>query len=578
VIDSFEWLRPAWLLALPAGVLLAWAWWRSHAGQRLWHTLVDAELLEHLAGSAQSSSVRLGFGIAVTVLVLACCALAGPVWRAQATPQRDPGARIIVLDLSPSMDATDVAPSRLQRARDAVGALLREAAGARLGVVVFGADAFSIAPLTNDAATLVHLLAGVGTGTVPRAGSRPDLGLEMARALLKQAGVARGQVILVADSAGDTRTLDAARTLARAGFPVSVLAVGTAHGGPIPLATGAFARTEAGEILIARTEFATLEQVAQSGGGRFEVLRASGDVPQFASERRERFEPARAPRRIADQPLDGGAWLALAALPFAALLFRRGWLAAVAVIALVPAFAPPQAHAFDWPSLWRRADQQAAAAFARGKPSDIARVLGRLEHDSPWHAMLMYRSGNFTEAAAQFATADTAVAHYNRGNALALDGELEAAIAAYDAALERNPAMQDAQFNRALVRKALAARPMEPPDGEQGSSKREQKSPASGARSRGSARERAGSSDSSGRRSPADEFGSLPPLPKPEERSEGKEQDASQAAGRLSPEERERLENLLSKVPDDPGSLLASRFAQQLRSRGTLHPDTGARW
>src|SRR4029079_7181448 len=149
--------------------------------------------------------------------------------------------------------------------------------GVRLGVVVFGADAFSVAPLMSDAGPLVHLVAGVGPATVPRAGSRPDLGLEMARTMLKQADVARGEVILVADGAGDARTLDAARALARSGFPVSVLAVGTAHGGPIPVATGAFARTEAGEIRIAKAEIAGLEHVAQAGGGRFEVLRAAGE-------------------------------------------------------------------------------------------------------------------------------------------------------------------------------------------------------------------------------------------------------------------------------------------------------------
>jgi len=399
----------------------------------------------------------------------------------------------------------------------------------------------------------------------------------MARALLKQAGVARGDVVLIGDGAGDARTLDAARALARAGFPVSVLAVGTAHGGPVPLATGAFARTESGEILIARTEFATLEQVAQSGGGRFAVLRSSGEIPHFASERQERVEPVGAPRPMAGESHDGGAWLALAALPLAALLFRRGWLAAVAALALLPAFAPPQAHAFDWPDLWRRSDQQAAAAFARGKPTDTARVLGKLERDSPWHAMLLYRSGNFAEAAAQFATGDTAAAHYNRGNALALDGELEAAIAAYDAALERNPAMPDAQFNRALVRKALAERPAEPPDGAEGPSKRQQKDSASTGRSRGSAGGRPDPLEASGRRASGKERASPAQGSAPQE-AQAKDPEAAQGEDKVSAEERERLEGLLSKVPDDPGSLLASRFAQQLRSRGTPHPDKGGRW
>jgi Ca-activated chloride channel family protein len=259
-------------------------------------------------------------------------------------------------------------------------------------------------------------------------------------------------------------------------------------------------------------------------------------------------------------------------------LFRRGWLGGLAALALLPALAPQEAQAFDWESLWRRTDQQAAAAFVRAKPGDIARALGRLDPGSPWHAMLLYRGGNFAEAAAQFATLDTAVAHYNRGNALALDGDLEGAIAAYDAALARNPAMQDAHFNRALVRKALAAQPMEPQDGDPSASKREQKPSSSAGRNRGQARERPEAANAAGRRSLMDEFGTLPPLPKTEANAQAKEQDGSPAADRLSPEERARLEELLAKVPDDPGSLLASRFAQQLRSRGTPHPDTGARW
>jgi Ca-activated chloride channel family protein len=335
----------------------------------------------------------------------------------------------------------------------------------------------------------------------------------MARALLKQAGIARGEVILVADSAGDSRTLDAARSLARR--RLSRLSARCRHGArrADPGANGAFARTEAGEIRIAKAELSGLEHVAQAGGGRFEVLRAPGEMAHFARDRREGNEPVRPASGMREEVHDGGVWLALLALPFGALLFRRGWLGGLAALALLPALVPQEAHAFDWESLWRRTDQQAAAAFARAKPSDVARILGRLDSDSPWRAMLLYRSGNFAEAAAQFATGDTAVAHYNRGNALALDGDLEGAISAYDAALARNPAMRDAQFNRALLRKALAAQPMEPQDGDQRSSKREQKS-ASGGRSRGQARERAEPSDASGRRSQMDEFG-LPAVAEP---------------------------------------------------------------
>jgi Ca-activated chloride channel family protein len=580
MIDSLEWMRPAWLFALPVGIALLWVWWRAHAGLRPWRRLVDAELLEHLADRAPESSARLGLGIAIVVVVLVCVALAGPALRAPGTsPQRDLGARVVVLDLTPSMDAIDVAPSRLQRAREATADLLREAAGAQLAVVVFGADAFSVAPLTNDPATLIHLLAGATTTTIPRTGSRPDLGLEMARALLKRTGVGRGDVILVGDSAGDARTLEAARVLAGAGFPLSVLAVGTAHGGPVPVA-GAFAKTETGDVLIARTQFAALEQIAQSGGGRFHVLGTTSEMPPFRTWAQERAEtPIASPGAPGVSP-DIGAWLALAALPFAALLFRRGWLAGLAAVALLMALQPHEAHAFDWRDLWQRSDQQAATAFRHRTPSETARALAKVDLDSPWYAMLLYRSGNFAEAAAQFSARDTAVAHYNRGNALALDGELDEAIAAYNAALARNPGMQDAQFNRALVRKALAARAQQlPDDGNAEGSNRQQNAP-SATRRRGSTGSGTESLDARRNAPDAEERASARRGRAQEQRAWAQEEgeEASKAADRLSPGERERLEDVLSRVRNDPGSLLANRFAQQLQTRGAVHQDVGARW
>ena len=254
-------------------------------------------------------------------------------------------------------------------------------------------------------------------------------------------------------------------------------------------------------------------------------------------------------------------------------------LAAFAALAFLPALAPPQAQALDWQDLWLRADQQAAAAFKRGKPSDIAQLLGKVDRDSPWHAMLLYRGGNFAEAAAQFAASDTAVAHYNRGNAHALDGDLEAAIAAYDAALARNPAMRDAHFNRALVRRALAESLDQPADGSERKSKRAPKDSPSASRPRGPAGSgRLESGDPSQRGAARDERSAPVQKPAQNERGQEKAEEQSQPRDGLGAEERERLEGLLSRVPDDPGSLLANRFAEQLRSRGTPHRDSGGRW
>jgi Ca-activated chloride channel family protein len=560
-----EWLRPQWLLALPVALALGWAWWRARAGAGPWRHVVDPALLEALAGSAPASSARLALALAAAALALAVVALAGPSWRMQPSPvHRDTSARVVVLDVSPSMNAVDVAPSRLARAREAVADLLRDAAGAQLGLVVFGADAFSVAPLSADPATLVHLLAGVSTGVLPRQGSRPDLGLNLARAMLVQAGAEGGEVILVGDSAGDARTREAARALAAEGFTVSVLALGTPQGGPVRDAGGSFARTESGEVRVARPEFEALERVARAGGGGFRLLSAAGATPRFSRGAPAWGAARSAPAGSAQVPSDDGAWLALLVLPFAALLFRRGWLAGLAAVALGSTLPPP-AHADDWPGLWQRAEQQAAQAFERKHAGDAARVLEKLGPHSPWRAPLLYRAGRHAEAAALYAEQDTAHAHYNRGNALALAGELEAALEAYAAALERSPSLRDARHNHALVREALAKQRAQPAGG--GTSKA---SPGKAAGSPAPGRQARARRDDAAWDEP-DVDGAT--------RSRRPAQRAAPPPG-ASPEEAElrRLEDLLERIPDDAGALLAARFAHQLSLRGAPHADTGAPW
>jgi Ca-activated chloride channel family protein len=561
-----EWLRPGWLILFPLALAVAWLWWRARAGLGPWRRAVDPDLLQALAAAAPARSNRLALALAVAVLALVCGALAGPTWRTQPVAmQRDAGARIVVLDLSSSMDAVDVAPTRLARARTAVAALLADAPGARLGLIVFAGDAFSVAPLTTDAAVLAHLLPGATTRVMPRAGSRPDLALELARGMLADSGAAGGEVIVVGDSAGDGRTLAAARALQRAGFPVSVLAVGSAHGGPVRLGEGSFARGEAGDVLVVRAELEGLERVASAGGGRFQLLPAAGPVPRVARAPQARGESRALAAASGEVRKDDGALFVLLALPLAALFFRRGWLAGLAALAL--ALPAEESLAFDWADLWLRPEQQAARAFAQGRTGEEALLAERLGRDSPWRALLLYRAGRYAEAEALFAAQDTADAHYNRGNALALSGLLEAALEAYAAALERNPGMRDAMHNRALVREARARQRAQAAGDDE-----KQEPEGAGGELRGRGR------GESARPRERERAWDEPDLPKSAQARD------SPLAARESPAEarerteRERLERLLANVPDDPGSLLANRFAHHLRERGTPHRDTGARW
>jgi len=252
-----------------------------------------------------------------------------------------------------------------------------------------------------------------------------------------------------------------------------------------------------------------------------------------------------------------------------------------AALALGMTLPVPQAQAFDWPDLWRRGDQQAAAAFAAPRPGERAALIEKLGPDSPWRALLLYRGGRYAEAALRFAAGDGADAHYNRGNALALDGRLEEALAAYGAALERSPSMRDALFNRALVREALARRRAQSQRGAQ-SGERRAASPAPSTVHPGSGTARGGAGPgAAGReaRTGEEAAATRETTPTDQARSQAQAADAARRPEDAADgAERRRLEGLLAQVPDDPGSLLANRFAWQLQLRGNWHPDRGERW
>ena len=176
LFSTFHFLRPWWLLALLVLPMLAW-WWRRQAQQRNpWRDLVDAHLLPHLLdrGAEQRAGV-LPRWLALAATALAIIAMAGtgigkdeqPLWQAQ-----EP--LVIALDLSSATLARDLPPTRLAQARAKLATLLRERAGGQVALVAFAGDAFTVAPLTEDAANVALFLDALDPGVMPDDGHRAD--------------------------------------------------------------------------------------------------------------------------------------------------------------------------------------------------------------------------------------------------------------------------------------------------------------------------------------------------------------------------------------------------------------------
>ena len=585
-LTQLHFLRPGWLFGLLALPLIAW-WWQAGTRRRsAWRDAVDAHLLPHLLDASETAPRRaLARWLGLLAATLAVLALAGPSVRKQEHPLWQTRAPLVIaLDLSSATLARDLQPSRLAQARAKIATLLRERAGGQVALVAYANDAYTVAPLTEDAANVALFLDALQPDIMPEDGQRADRAIAWSQGLLRQAGFERGDILLLTDHA-DGAALDAAARAQAAGYRVSALGLGTAQGGVFDTPGG---------LGQARLDAASLRRLAARGGGAYaDLVPGSADLralgvldPQGDAGSSARGEKIASWR-------DDGFWLLPLVMLLALPLFRRGAVAAMLVVALclpmpqTQAQAPAPAQAQEASGVWRRADQHAHARMQDG--------------------IAAYRAKGYEAAIATFSTLDSADGQYNLGNALAKAGRYDEAIAAYDRALGRQPEMADAIANRAAVD---AARKRKPPPGKQpqqngkdGRGQGQQNPQPGGDQGRG---RNSGKPSPPPRQSPAlppppqppqSQAQPQPPQPQPQDAKRQSEANAAQrqriqealrkqqaqrnaqAPANPKPAEtaaqRERRvvnQAQLQRVPDDPGGLLRARFRLEHERRQGNRP------
>jgi Ca-activated chloride channel family protein len=573
-MPTLQFLRPWWLLALFALPLLVWAWRARQRRRSGWRDVVDPHLLPHLLEGEGGRDARAPW-LALIVLALTVLALAGPSWRQRDQPLWQTRAPLVVaLDLSSAILANDLPPSRLLQARAKVASLLKERAGGQVGLVAYADEAYTVAPLTDDAANVALFLDALSPDVMPVDGSHAADAISKSASLLKQAGFTEGDILLLTNAAdGDAKS--AAANAARAGYRVSVLGLGTA--------TGAAYRRPDGGIGHSALDAASLRALASAGNGRYAAADAGdGDLRSLGVLDPQQAGAMAAQGKKSTVGIDGGFWLLPPLQQLSLLLFRRG--GAFAVV-LACAFALPAlpAHAADGlPSdgtLWKRADQQAHSRMQQGADA--------------------YRKGDYAGAAKSYGGVADAQGQYNYGNALAKQGDYEQAIAAYDRALKLDPGMADAIANRKAVEAALKRKPPQGDKQQQQQNRQpgQQGQPNPGQDGQGDPQQRDGkprqpSSQSQSKSKQQDSQQQNPrQQPKPEDAQAQQRADAAQRqrmqqalqrkakAGqpesqpREHPEteaERERRiasEAWLRRVPDDPGGLLRAKFRLEYQRR-----------
>ena len=419
-------------------------------------------------------------------IAAAFTALARPRWGFRWEEARRQGIDLMfAVDTSKSMDATDLRPDRLTRAKLAVSDLLRAFPGERAGLIAFAGEAFVQAPMTIDQAVFAEALEALDTGIIPRGGTNIAAAVRTAIQAMTSEPDRRKILIVLSDGEDLQGEVAAAgREAARAGLVIYTVGVGTPAGEVIPLVRGGRAdlvRDAAGEPVRSKLDATTLTELARATGGAYAALGADGGgldrlyrqylsrLPKHAVE--ERMRKVFTERFQLPLALAIGCLLLELAVGDRA---RRG-------IRRAPAAAAPSANApgrpvvavlsalllsLAWPA---RAALAATAARASVAPQgDVTTYNAGTD---------AYRKKDFAAARERFQgathTTDTAVqsdAYYDLGNAryrlgqasLAKDRQatIEAwkgAVAAYDGALALHKDDADARFNRDLVARRLKA-------------------------------------------------------------------------------------------------------------------------
>jgi len=587
---EFHFLRPDWLWAIPLVVAVTVLLARRRLAPGSWQSVIDPRLVPHILSTGQIKNLTYRWWLILIGGTLAALALAGPSWdRVEQPVFRSEQAIVIALDLSRSMDAQDLVPSRLTRARLKILDILQHRSSGQTALVVYSSNAFTVTPLTTDADTVAALVNSLTTDIMPSRGSYPLAAINKGRQLLEQAGVGLGEVLLITDGGSSPAAERAAEEMRAAGYGLSVLAVGTTDGAPIPRAGGGFVTNRSGNIAVPKLEASGLQRLAAAGGGRYAVMTAdNSDIDRLLSGDAGAGPGSESDESLAtDQWQEEGPWLLLLLVPIAALAFRKGLVLCLLVF-LLPIAEP--AHAFTWEDLWLTKDQQAQRLLDDGSPADAAQLF----EDQRWRAVANYRAGDYGTSAAGFDDLEDTASVYNKGTALAKMGEFQAAIDVYDELLEVAPGHEDAQYNRDLLQDMLEQQ-QDSQAGEQGNQENSAEAGGGAQQSEGqSESDQAGqegatgdpgSEGQQGESSVRDEEGAsqedLEAMQQELERAaqqamqqsaEAQEEqgisEAEAEAMRRAQEQQQAMEQWLRRIPNDPGGLLRRKFRYQYQRQG----------
>ncbi|MFM2477432.1 VWA domain-containing protein [Celerinatantimonas sp. MCCC 1A17872] len=439
--------RIEWLWLIP--IVLIWLYWHyRRRAEQGWSNILPQAISQYLLATKSGKTNRHWPWLLGLWLIVSCIALSGPsIQKKNLTAVSGGNARVLVLDMSNSMLATDAKPDRLHIARYKALDLVKQWHGGETGLVAFAGDGFIISPISSDSATLANLIPHLKPSIMPVQGSNMKAGVGKAIQLLKQSGYQSGDIVVIGDSTQSLNEQSIMSELKTQHYRLSFLAVGSPKGSPITQPNGQLLKNRQGDVVISKVQLKNVTPVCQSTGGLCLWVRADNqDVERLtALSNLDYSNKGKQTQSKQLQWADVGYWLIFPLLVLWLFRFRQSSLIALVLLLNIPS---PHAQAED---LFKNQAQQANEAF-KDKHYQQAATLFK---DPNWQASAWYKAGQYQKALDEFKKDNSASGLYNQGNAYAQLGHYKKALAAYKDALAKNPKLQQARDNQQLVQQLL---------------------------------------------------------------------------------------------------------------------------
>lgn len=274
-----------WLLwILPILVLIRFVGWRRRRAKL--KKLGDPELLKLLMPGISAYRPTVKFCLMLSALALLIVMLARPQMGSKISHDKRQGIEtIICLDISNSMLAEDVAPSRLDKSKMLVENLVDNFTNDKIGLIVFAGDAFVQLPITSDYVSAKMFLQNITPSLIQTQGTNIADAIDLAsKSFTQQNNVGRAIILITDGENHEPGATDAAAAAKKKGINVFILGVGNAQGAPIPTGDGGYMKDHSGNTVMTALNESMCKELAQAGSGQYIHVNNTSDAEKILND------------------------------------------------------------------------------------------------------------------------------------------------------------------------------------------------------------------------------------------------------------------------------------------------------